>query len=247
MTLLLCCGCATIKTDTITQASTIDALLMGQFDGFLSSRDLLKYGNFGIGTFNRLDGEMIILNNRIYQVRADGVVYAPAQTLLTPFASVCRFKPDKEFPIYEESDCQKIQKIIDKAIPNQNIFCAVKIRGKFTQVTTRSVPAQTKPYPPLVEVTKNQPVFELNDVSGTIVGFRCPAFVKGVNVAGYHFHFITDDFTKGGHILDFTLKEGACEIDTCHRYLLILPPEGKGLEDLDFSEDRSKELEKAEK
>lgn len=245
--LLFCFGCSKETTDTITQASTIEALMAGAYDGSVSCAELLKNGDFGLGTFDRLDGEMIILKGEVLQVKADGCVYRPKGSLLSPFASVCYFRPEERLDIKDESDYQKTREIIDAAIPNNNIFYAIKIHGKFSRMKTRSVPAQTKPYPVLAEVTKNQPVFDLKDIEGTIVGFRCPAFAGGVNVTGYHFHFISDDLARGGHILDFVLEEGLCEIDACHRYLLVLPEGGRGLEGIDLSLDRRSEIEKVEK
>ncbi|MBN2143479.1 MAG: acetolactate decarboxylase [Candidatus Aureabacteria bacterium] len=247
LSLLFCSGCATVATNTITQTSTIDALLAGSYDGSVSCRQLLQYGDFGIGTFDRLDGEMILLNGRIYQVKADGAVYMPDPSVTSPFASVCRFVPDNHFTLQSKSDYKMIQETIDQAVPNKNIFCAVRIHGRFASMKTRSVPAQTKPYPLLADVTKNQPVFNMESIQGTIVGFRCPDFVKGVNVPGYHFHFLSDDSTRGGHILDFVLDEGNCEVDVCHRFLLVLPEGGKGMEHLDLSLDRTGELQKVEK
>jgi acetolactate decarboxylase len=236
-------GCVT--SNRITQTSTIDALLAGAYDGQVECRDLLSSGDFGIGTFERLDGEMTVLDGKVYQIKADGKVYRPSVNIKTPFATVCKFKPDVRFQI-RSADFKTAEKIIDEKIPNQNVFAAVKITGTFKYMKTRSVPAQNKPYPPLVEVAKNQPVFEMNDIGGTIVGFRAPPFVKGVNVSGYHFHFLSKDLARGGHVLDFQLDEGNCQIDKCNELLLILP-EDDVLKDFDLSKDKSKELQKVEK
>ena len=110
----------------------------------------------------------------------------------------------------------------------------------------RSVPKQTKPYPPLADVTQHQAVFEYTNVTGTVLGFRCPAFVKGVNVPGYHLHFISKDRKTGGHILDFSSAGGTLQLDACNRFYMVLP-EKEQLGTLDLSKDRSKELEKVEK
>lgn len=236
-------GCVT--SNRITQTSTIDALLAGAYDGQVECKQLLSYGDFGIGTFDRLDGEMTVLDGNVYQIKADGKVYRPAANIKSPFATVCRFRPDNDFEI-KSADFKTAESIIDSKFPNQNIFAAVKITGTFKYIKTRSVPAQNKPYPPLVEVAKNQPVFEMHDVRGTIVGFRSPPFVKGVNVSGYHFHFLDKDFAQGGHVLDFQLDAGKCEIDKCNELLLILP-EDDVLKDIDLSKDKSKELQKVEK
>ena len=48
------------------------ALLDGIYDGEMTIGELLGKGNFGIGTFDALDGEMIILDGVCYQLRGDG-------------------------------------------------------------------------------------------------------------------------------------------------------------------------------
>ncbi|MGB8226742.1 MAG: acetolactate decarboxylase [Sedimentisphaerales bacterium] len=245
LVLVFCSGCLPVAKNQITQTSTIDALLAGAYDGQMTCQKLLTYGDFGIGTFDKLDGEMTILDGKIYQIKSDGKVYRPALNTKTPFATVCNFQPDTQFPI-QSSDFKKAESIINEKAVNQNIFLAVEISGKFKHVKVRSVPAQQKPYPPLAEVAKTQPVFEMNDVSGTIVGFRSPPFAKGLNVTGCHFHFISDDFARGGHVLDFELETGKCRIDKCSKFLLILP-EDNSLKNIDLSKDKSKDLQKVEK
>ena len=244
---LLCCGCTTTGKDTVTQTSTIDALLAGVYDGHMSSGRLLEYGDFGLGTFDRLEGEMAVIDGIVYQVKADGRVYTPGPNIKTPFACVCRFNPDREFLLKQRVNYKGIEELVNRLVPNQNIFCAVRIRGKFAKMKTRSVPAQKKPYPPLAEVVKHQPIFHMENVSGTIVGFRCPPFVKGINVAGYHLHFISQDKKQGGHVLGFEMKEGKCDIDMCNKFLLILPERQGSFGRVDLSKDRSKELERVER
>lgn len=240
-------GCAAGPRDTVFQVSTIDALLAGVYDGSVTCRALLDHGDLGIGTFDGLDGEMIVLGGAVYQVRADGKVYRPDLSVKTPFATVCRFQAAGSVRIEPGTDYEGVCKLIDGRFAGANLFRAVRIRGRFASVRTRSVPAQHKPYPPLTEVTARQPEFELKDVSGEIVGFRCPAYVKGVNVPGYHLHFISDDRGSGGHVLGFTLAEGTCEVDVLHRFCMVLPAEDEAFSRADLSKDRSRELNAAEK
>ena len=240
-------SCGKTQLDTITQVSTIDAILAGAYDGIMTCRELISYGDFGIGTFNGLDGEMVLLNGNLFQIRADGKVHVPKLNVTTPFASVVEFNSDISLTLNREINFSGLERIVDKAVNNTNIFCAVKVKGRFAKIKTRSVPAQNKPYPPLTEVTKNQPVFNLEDISGTIVGFRTPYYVKGICVQGYHLHLISDDFNSGGHVLEFTLEQGSAEIDICNCFLLILPEGENDFSRIDLSRDRSKELDKAER
>ncbi len=239
---LLLSGCVTPVRNTVLQASTIDALLAGVYDGDMSCRRLLKNGNFGIGTFDRLDGEMVLLDGNMYQIKADGKVYEPDPSVKTPFATICQFNADSAISIKTGSDYETIENLINEYAPNQNLFYAIKITGQFRFMKTRSVPGQQKPYPPLKEVTRNQPEFNMKSISGTIVGFRCPPYVKGINVPGYHLHFISGDRTQGGHILSFEIADGKCEIDVFNQYLLMLPVNTKEFAETNLSRDRSKEL-----
>jgi acetolactate decarboxylase len=233
--------------NTVTQTSTIDVLLAGFYDGEMTCGELLENGDFGIGTFDRLDGEMVVLDGHVYQVKADGHVYHPSAAVKTPFAAVTRFQPDQVIDLQEKLDHPNLLQVLDSRIADTHLFHAIRIAGRFSKMRTRSVPAQSKPYPPLAKVTEKQPEFEMADVSGTVVGFRCPSYVKGINVPGYHLHFVSEDRQKGGHILNFDLDEGRVEIDHLHKFVLIMPQGSDDLQRLDLSLDRADELEKVEK
>jgi len=247
ISLLFLTACTNSSNNTVYQTSTIDALLAGVYDGDVSMGNLLRHGNFGIGTVDNLDGEMIILDGSIYQVKSNGNVYRPIPEMETPFATVCFFKTDQWFEVQHGTTFQELENVINKNAPNQNLFYAIKIEGTFKQMKTRSVPGQKKPYPPLKEVTKNQPEFSMSNISGTIVGFRCPPFVKGINVPGYHLHFISDDLKKGGHVLSFEIDSAITQLDQIDRYVLQLPSEGSAFAQTDLSKDRAKELQDVER
>jgi acetolactate decarboxylase len=240
------CGPAP-QRETLVQVSTIDAILNGVYDGVMTIGELEKYGDFGIGTFAGLDGEMLELNGEVYQIKADGVAYPVAANMTTPFASVTYFDTDSQVELPENANYQQSQELINSALPTENIFYAIKITGTFKYVKTRSVPAQQKPYPPLVEVTKNQPVFEFNNVAGTIVGFYCPSYVDGVNVPGCHLHFLNAAKNAGGHVLDFIVNQATASIDHTSEFKLILPGPDSYFYKLDLTPDMSGDLEKAEK
>ena len=215
----------TISSDNevLYQVSTIDALLTGIYDGEITCGELLQQGDFGLGTFNTLDGEMIVLDNAVYRVGTDGTPIEVETTVKTPFAAVTFFEPDITEQVNIPMAVTALKTFIDEALPTKNIIYAVKVSGTFSTLTTRSVPAQTEPYPPLSEVVKNQTIFELGQVSGTMIGLRFPAWMEGINVGGYHFHFLADDFSSGGHVLSGTLESGIVEIDSTHNFTLTLP------------------------
>jgi len=241
-------SCSNIKNnkDTIFQYSTINALLEGYYDGDLTLRNASKYGDFGIGTFNNLDGEMIFLDNKFYQIKSDGNVYEINESSMTPFIAVTNFEIDKKVEINKNFNFKELEDYIDSLLPGDNIPYAIKVKGSFDKMKVRSVPKQSKPYKKLVEIVKNQPVFELSNTTGTIIGFKLPKYVNNINVAGYHFHFITDDKKKGGHVLDFQLKNGIIEIDYTYDFYMIIP-QSDDFNKIDLEKEKSKELKKVEK
>ena len=239
-------GCAGPTRNTLYQVSTIDALLAGTYDGDLTLRELRRQGDFGIGTYDNLDGEMVLLDGVFYQVKASGKVTSPDPRGETPFAAVCAFRPERTVAVPPGSDMAAVEQWLDREVPPRNRFCAIRIDGTFKTMRTRSVPAQQRPFPTLKEVAATQPVFDLENVSGTIVGFRCPPYVAGVNVAGYHLHFLSQDGAKGGHVLGFELVTGTAQVDELDRFALQLP----GTEDfatVNLARDRQAELTGVEK
>ncbi len=235
-----------MKNETLTQVSTIDALLNGVYDGETNLKQLVSQGDLGIGTFQALNGEMIVLEGKVYQVTSDGAVRLPDAEMTTPFAAVTFFESDMTHSFPAGTDFKAFKEQLDQLIPTPNIFYAIKLKGTFRKVKTRSVPKQHKPYPPLQEVAKKQPVFEFENVEGTMIGFRCPPYVKGINVPGYHLHFLTKDKKGGGHVLEFNLENAQASLDYTSQFTLILPEE-ENFYATNLKEDKSKELETVER
>ena len=209
--------------DTLTQYSTINALLNKVYEGEFTVKEVKQHGDFGLGTFNSMNGEMVFFNGHVYRVSADGVAREPGDNEKIPFTTVTYFDTDLKFNIDPGIRLDSLEKKIDRLIPTENIFYAIKIAGVFEKVKTRSVPKQNKPYKSLTEIVKTQPTFEFTDVKGTVIGFRCPQYMAGINVPGYHFHFLTEDRKAGGHILELTTGKGTLELDKTMDYSLILP------------------------
>lgn len=183
------------------QASTIGALLEGAYDGDLSFGELAEHGDLGLGTLNGLDGEMIALDGRFYRADVDGGVTEVPADALTPFAVVTRFAPSVEVELGGPLEHEEMLARLDELAPADAASAAVRLDGRFDLVRARSVPRQSPPYRPLTEVVAEQHVFELRDVAGTMLGFRFPAYAEGIEVGGYHLHFISEDRRRGGHVL----------------------------------------------
>lgn len=234
-----------VDRDTLFLVSTIDALLQGVYDGSMTFDELATYGDFGIGCGDRLDGELIGIDGEWYLIRVDGRAYPVAGNEKTPFAATTFFDPDIVIAVDSPMNLTALQDRVQAELSSENLFHAIRVDGTFPHVVTRSVPAQERPYPRLASVTANQTVFTLENVTGTAVGFWTPALAKGVNVPGYHLHFITSDRTAGGHVLDMALAEGTVQVDVTANFTMALPPGGDFLT-VDLSGDLSGELEAVE-
>ena len=209
--------------DILFQYSSLQTLQAGVYDGDLTAGELKRHGDFGLGTFNTLDGEMVVLDGSVYQVKADGVVYRPADSQKLPFAVVTDFAADQTIEVDQAVDCAGLQKYLDSQLPSLNVPYAIKISGTFAQLKTRSVPSQIRPYRPLAEVVKTQATFDFTNVSGDMVGFRLPGYMAGVNAAGYHLHFLTADRKAGGHVLSCQVQNVNAELDLTGEWSMLLP------------------------
>jgi len=206
------------------QASTISALLDGAYEGDLSFAELAEHGDLGLGTLNGLDGEMIAIDGRFYRADVDGMVSEAEASALTPFAVVTCFEPAIDARIDGVLDHEALLARLDELIPADAASCAIRLDGRFDSVRARSVPRQSPPYRPLTEVVARQHVFELIDVEGTMLGFRFPDYVEGIEVSGYHLHFISADRGRGGHVLGSSSNGLRARLDPSSELHVELPP-----------------------
>ncbi len=206
------------------QASTIGALLDGSFEGDVSFKELAEHGDLGLGTLNHLDGEMIALEGRFYRADVEGTVTEVRLDERTPFAVVVPFHPATGFDLEGSLDHDRLLAEMDRRIPADTASCAVRIDGRFEFVKARSVPRQEPPYRPLTDVVGEQQVFELTDVDGTMLGFRFPEYAEGIEVAGWHLHFISEDRSRGGHVLDCRIETAHVQLDPSGELHVELPP-----------------------
>lgn len=232
--------------EVLYQVSTIDALLAGVYDSVTTVGALIKRGDFGIGTFAALDGELIALDGVVYQAGSDGQVRRMPPKTGTPFMAVTAFASDQTFTISGPVDFEAFQIQLEQRFPSRNLIYAVKAEGRFAQIHYRSVPRQQRPYAPLAEVAQEQVTFEQRDIDGTLIGFWCPSFVEGINVPGFHLHFLSADRAHGGHVLDFSMMQTSVELDHTSGWDIQLPTSPDYLE-ANLDSDRSAELQSVER
>jgi len=211
--------------DTLFQGSTIEALLAGNYDGVDTVKMTKRKGTLGLGTFAKLDGEMIVVDGKVYKVAKNGEVTLQGDNVQTPFYAVTFFDTDISKTIKgSDINLTKLKQEIDTLRSRNDLPYAIMIKGTFKSIKLRSVGPYEQPYPLLSDAIKEQNVFEYSDISGRLVGFWMPSYMGNTNATGYHLHFISDDFKKGGHVLDLMIEEGLINLDETGKMQITFSP-----------------------
>jgi acetolactate decarboxylase len=207
------------------QTSTVQALLDGAFDGDITLGELLEHGDLGLGTLNGLDGELIVIDGQAWKANVDGTLAQPDPSTCTPYAVVVPFSPCEQLVVRGPFEAAQLEEQLGRHITISQRPTAVRIDGDFASVQVRSVPKQKPPYPQLADViAEQQVVSELSDVSGSMVGFCFQNALEGIEMAGLHLHFASEDRSRGGHVLSFSLLQATVHTDDATQLRVELPP-----------------------
>jgi acetolactate decarboxylase len=226
-------------------SAPINALVEGFSVENTTVGQIKEHGDFGLGTFNYLDGEMVLLDGKAYQIRSDGKAHGVEDGEQSPFACVTFFSPDTFDDIAGAHKYVDFHDLLDHLIPSRNMLYAIRIDGVFSHVRTRVVP-KSENYVPLAEVARNQPVFDLYNTQGSLAGFYTPRFMESLSAPGYHLHFLTADRQQGGHVMECAIEKARIGIQHVPQLELGLPITFDFLT-ADLTRDVSKDLEDAEK
>jgi len=234
------------QKDILFTAGHASAFIGGLYDAYYPYSQLKKHGDFGLGAPDKMDGELMVLDGKIYKFQATGKVSELKDTELTPFAVVNFFHADKTVKTTTALNKDKLYAYLDSVLSDKNGIYAIKIKGTFTAVKTRAFPpVSQKPYMPLADMLPLQHFFNFSNVKGTLIGYRLPAFMEGPNISGYHFHLLSDDKKAAGHIIDLMTGDISIEIDTLSRFTVDLPATAD-FAAFDFTKDRKNEVKRVE-
>jgi acetolactate decarboxylase len=212
------------RRDTLVQFGTLDQLNRAVLDGSTTVREIERRGDFGLGTFNALDGEMIVLDGVVYRFNAEGVLSAAAKGDLSPFAAVTTFHPEQRHRITTAlPTLDALETFLNGVLPDDTRMVAIRIHGTFPVIKTRAPRRQTAPYPGLAAAVKTQAEFTTSHVRGTLVGFRLPPYLGTANATGYHLHFVSDDHRAAGHVLEVATDSGDLAVQTLDHLELDIP------------------------
>lgn len=224
-----------MQSHTIYQHGTLGVLMTGALEGTISLSEMLQYGNYGIGTLEGGDGEVVIKEGTAYHVSAtDEKVRVLTGEARLPYANMVQFHADTSFKSQYDNE-KVLYKKIRQTMQSENLFSVIKITGHFKHMHGRVMPKQDPPYKKLIESARQQPEYHHDDVEGTIVAFYTPDFYHGIGSAGFHSHFLSQDCTFLVHVLNFETINVHVEVQNCTEFHQILPTTPSFLEkDIDF-------------
>jgi len=212
------------KYNKLYQFGVADAFVSGLYHGELPLTTLKENGDFGIGAPDLIDGELTMHNGKVYQTKSNGQTAEAPEEAKTPFAFVSHFKADVTFSFVMPASGQNILEQLDAYLSNKNGMYAIRISGLFDHVKTRVYPpVDQEPFPPLADILDRQNFFCFNNIGGVLVGYKLPPYLNGINIKGYHFHFLSNQLTEGGHVLDFSIHHVKAEVAILTGFTLAAP------------------------
>ena len=234
--------------ETIYQVSLLQGLTLGDYNGSVSVKELKQKGDTGIGTFEGVNGELIMVDGTVYRAKSDGSIETAPDDETIPFANVTFFDTDEKQDISGVSSIADIKKLLDEKVEKlgKNQFYMVRVDGTFKKMHARSELKQEKPYKPLAEALKtDQREFSWDNIEGTVVALYCPQYMKDLNAAGWHLHFVSKDKKYGGHVLDLDVDKAELKID-CTKGFNMQLPDTEMFPTLDLAKDQSEDIKKVE-
>lgn len=210
--------------DDIVQVQTIEAVMDGCYDGDVTVDELRGRGDFGIGTLQGLDGELVVVDGEFWNVDVDGRAAPASADALVPFAVLVDFEEADRFVLPGTYDRAAFEVGVWERLPTRDACYALRVVGRFAPVTFRSVAKQKPPYRPLAAVLEtDQRLFPVDELLGTMVGFSFPDATADVNIPGFHLHLLADDRSTGGHVFDFVAHDVEVTVGTSGTVHLELP------------------------
>lgn len=188
--------------------------MAGLYGGTLTIGELLEHGDLGLGTLDSIDGELIVLDGKAYQAKGAGdkpEINEIGPEVTIPYAAVIFHQAEVIFKQRFAMTDKELQARIESYYDGENLFRSLKIKGNFSHMHVRMIPKSTGEKK-FAEVASHQPEYHAENISGTMVGIWTPEIFHGVSVAGYHLHFISDDLSFGGHVMDYAITEGIVEV-----------------------------------
>lgn len=213
--------------NTIEQYGFPLALVNQIYTGDMTPIDMLKKGQFGLGTADNLDGELVALDGVVYKIELDGsLIKAPAD-LSAPYMTMFKFNPSKHIVLKEVNSLAELGEKLTAQMTSKNSFYAYKITGTFSHLKMASAEKVENDSVPLMEYLKTRVMYTKENIKGTLVGLYTPEYLGNISIPGMHFHFVSSDKKLGGHLEGISFEQVNVDIEEINKINLTLPQVAK--------------------
>ena len=211
------------------QVSTLQALMLGYSRSVITVGELIKHGNTGLGTFEDVDGEMIVTDGVCYRATETGEVVKAGGDKGVPFCAVCNMEDGEQVELGAFDNISDLKDKLNLIIDGHfglNSMHMVKSEGDFGLIDARSESPYRSHHVTLKNILgKTQKTFKFENIKGTLVAVYFPDYMDGINASGWHLHFVSSDRTKGGHVFEIKMRGGKALINKINSIELKLPDE----------------------
>ncbi|WP_200974824.1 acetolactate decarboxylase [Echinicola sp. 20G] len=227
----------TSSSDKIWHYSILDAMRRGIYEGTNTVKELKAHGDFGLGTFNHLNGELVALDGVIYRIPPSGEVEVAPDTMISPFTSLSFFNADTTMTFPFTGDFEDLKRNIEGILPSRNVPYAIKVRSQWSEITVGGAkPVETTDTTELAVLMKSRPQYQAENIQGMMIGFFTPSLMSNVDLSPFHFHFLSEDKKFAGHLIKGSIlnAELHIQIDSKDGYEIELLNQNRRYRNLNF-------------
>lgn len=233
--------------NTIYSFSSISALVKGDYYPNFNCKEILSKGNFGLGTFEGLNGELILIKNNVYQLVDNTNITLCEGDEKIPFACVCDFDYRNFDVKFSNINKKELEEKLLSLIDSKNFVQAFYGKAKFKKIFSRTVRKQEKPYKEMAEIINSQSELEIENIDAELVAFYTPSIFSKIGVEGFHWHYLSTDKKYGGHVFDMEIDEIELVINSFSNFAYF-SPNSQEFKTMNLDDDSIKEsIEKVEK
>ncbi len=165
--------------------------------------DFIPLGDFAIGTLSEGKGLFTWHAHEAFAT-LQGAVNTSPLTLDEPIleGAMVQFEPDSEEEMACPAGPNQFIALLSTLTPSPNYCYAIRISGLFSSIRLTSLPGAVAAWD-----LPGTMIHRREGLRGILMGFYFPSFLENVAWAGYRFHFLSDDHSIGGRLVDCEIEQ----------------------------------------
>ena len=101
------------RDHTLYQLALFQSVALGEYYGFRTVAQFKELGDIGMGIFEAVNGELIMLGGIVYQALADGSVIVPSDDVLIPYGNAAFFETDAKISHVTASGFPELEELLN--------------------------------------------------------------------------------------------------------------------------------------